>query len=374
MFTQHSRIIAAGTLPVQLAVIVPVLNEVDNVEPLLNRLSKTLTGIECEVIFVDDGSVDGTIERIEHAAQRDRSVRLIRRIGRRGLSSAVMEGFLSSVAEVVAVIDGDMQHDERLLPQLFEQVISGKSELAVGTRYAAGGSTGNWSQSRRTISRIATGLAAPIMKTRLSDPMSGFFALRRSVAIEAAPNLSSVGYKLLLDLVASMPRPLAVAEIPYEFKSRIAGESKLDGAVVLEYAELLIDKLIGRIIPAKLVMFGAIGLVGTLVHLLLLGIFINAIGAEFYISQAAATLGAMTFNFALNNELTYRDRKLSGVKWLSGWAGFCLACSIGAVANVGIGSMLYSDAWSWWLAGIAGAAVGSVWNFVATSWLIWRKK
>ena len=374
MFTQHSQIIAAETVPVQLAVIVPVLNEADNVEPLLERLSRTLIGIECEIIFVDDGSVDGTIDRIERAAKHDRSVRLIRRIGRRGLSSAVMEGFLSSVADVVAVIDGDMQHDENVLPHLFEQVFSGKSELAVGTRYARGGSTGNWSHSRKTISRIATGLAAPVMKTQLSDPMSGFFALRRSVAIEAAPRLSSVGYKLLLDLVASMPRPLAVAEIPYEFKSRVAGESKLDGAVVLEYAELLIDKLIGRYIPAKLIMFGAIGLIGTLVHLALLGIFINAAGAAFYISQALATLGAMTFNFALNNELTYRDRKLSGTKWIGGWAGFCFACSIGAVANVGIGSMLYSDAWSWWLAGIAGAAVGSVWNFVATSWLIWRKK
>jgi dolichol-phosphate mannosyltransferase len=358
----------------QLAVVVPVLNECDNIAPLLERLAFVLADIEWEAIFVDDGSTDGTIENIEKMAVNDRRVRLIRRIGRRGLSSAVMEGFLSSVAPVVAVIDGDMQHDERILPKLYSTITEDGHDLAVGTRYIEGGSVGAWSKKRLGISRLATRLAEPIMKTRLNDPMSGFFALKRSIAIEAAPKLSTVGYKLLLDIVASLPRKVSVAEIPYEFRSRIAGESKLDSAVVLEYIELLLDKLVGRLIPVKLILFGVVGLAGAVVHLSLLALTLNVAGFAFYMAQAMATFGAMTFNFALNNELTYRDRRLSGLSWLTGLISFCLACGLGAIANVGIGSMLYRDSWSWWLAGLAGAAVGSVWNYTATSWLTWRKR
>jgi dolichol-phosphate mannosyltransferase len=358
----------------QLAVIIPVLNEAGNIEPLLTRLSLVLAGIEWEAVFVDDGSTDGTIQTIEATARIDRRIRLIRRIGRRGLSSAVMEGFLSTVAPVVAVIDGDMQHDETVLPRLYNAIAEEGAELAVGSRYAAGGSLGDWSQNRAIISKFATRLAAPVMKTPLTDPMSGFFALSRSIAIEAAPRLSSVGYKLLLDIVASVPRRLNVSEHAYTFRTRTAGESKLDNAVALEYVELLLDKMFGRIVPAKLILFGAIGTAGTAVHLALLGLMLQLLAAPFHIAQAFATFGAMTFNFSLNNELTYRDRKLRGVRWLTGLLSFAAACGLGAVANVGLGSLLYSDSWSWWAAGIAGAAIGSVWNYVATSWLIWRRR
>lgn len=359
---------------IELAVIVPVLNERDNVQPLIEALMIALVDIEWEAIFVDDGSCDGTIEAIEKIVTSDQRIRLIRRIGRRGLSSAVMEGFLSTIAPVVAVIDGDMQHDEQILPKLYAAISEQENDLAVGSRYIDGASLGDWAKSRASISRFATHLASPIMKTKLTDPMSGFFAVRRSVAIEAAPKLSSVGYKLLLDLVASMPRALKVAEISYSFRNRVAGDSKLDSAVAIEYVELLLDKLFGRIVPAKLIMFGSIGLVGTLVHLSLLAVMIQVVNVEFYLSQAIATLGAMTFNFALNNELTYRDRRLTGFNWFVGLASFCAACGLGAIANVGLGSVLYADSWSWWAAGLSGAAIGSVWNYVATSWLTWRKR
>jgi dolichol-phosphate mannosyltransferase len=360
--------------PLAFALIVPVLNEHDNIAPLLTRLAIVLAHISWEVIFVDDGSSDGTIEAVEQLALTDRRIRLVRRVGRRGLSSAVMEGFLSTVAPVVAVIDGDMQHDESVLPNLYAAIASGDAELAVGSRYAEGGSLGEWSSKRASISKFATWLATPVMKTPLSDPMSGFFALRRSLAIEAAPRLSSVGYKLLLDIVASVPRRLAVSEIAYTFRTRTAGESKLDSAVALEYFELLLDKVFGRFLPAKLIMFGAIGVVGTAVHLSLLAVMLNVIAMPFHWSQGLATFGAMTFNFALNNELTYRDRKLKGIRWFGGLLSFAAACGLGAVANVGLGSLLYADSWSWWAAGIAGAAIGSVWNYAATSWLTWRRR
>jgi dolichol-phosphate mannosyltransferase len=364
----------AREAPLQLSVVIPTKNEAGNVEPLLKRLGVALAGIEWEAIFVDDNSTDGTPELLTGIAQGDRRVRLIRRIGRRGLASAVVEGALASTTPIVAVIDADLQHDEKILPDLYRAIADGDHELAIGTRYAANGSTGEWAEDRLKISRFATALASPIMKTRLSDPMSGFFAVRRDVLLDAAPKLSTIGYKILLDLVASHPRPLKVAEVGYTFGTRVAGESKLDEMVALEYLELLLDKAIGRFVPVKLVQFGAIGMLGVGVHLALLYLSMNMVGAPFATSQAVAVIGAMTFNFALNNKFTYRDRQLKGLAWVGGLFSFYLVCSLGAVANVGIGSLVYEQFHGWWVAGIAGAIVGSVWNYVASGWLTWTKR
>jgi dolichol-phosphate mannosyltransferase len=360
--------------PLEFAVIIPVLNERDNVGPLLQDISIALAGIEWEVVFVDDGSTDGTIELLESMALRDHRVRLVRRIGRRGLSSAVIEGFLATVAPIVSVIDGDRQHDERLLPEMFDAIAAKDFQMAIGTRYAGGGSVGQWDTARVRISKFATSLAGLVMKTPLSDPMSGFFAVRRETFISLVPQLSKMGYKILLDVVASSKTPLRVIELPYEFRTRTAGESKLDNMVALEYVELLLDKIIGKYIPVKLLMFGTIGVMGAVIHLTLLSMLLNVSGLAFATSQGLATFGAMIFNFTLNNEFTHRDRKLRGPKWATGLISFCLACGFGAVANVGLGSLLFAQSWSWWAAGLAGAAIGSVWNYVATSWLTWRKR
>jgi dolichol-phosphate mannosyltransferase len=367
------RQLVAQETPLELCVVIPTLNEAGNVEPLLEKLGIALAGIEWEAIFVDDGSTDGTPETLTRIAQSDRRIRMIRRIGRRGLSSAVVEGALASTTPVIAVIDADLQHDERILPDLY-RAVAGGHELAIGTRYASNGSTGEWDESRLKISRFATALASPIMKTHLSDPMSGFFAVRRDVLLEAAPRLSNVGYKILLDLVASAQRPLKVAEVGYIFGTRQHGESKLDEMVALEYVELLLDKTVGRLVPVKLVQFGAVGMLGVGVHLLLLDLALNALGLAFSWSQATAVIGAMTFNFALNNRFTYRDRQLKGLAWIGGLLSFYLVCSLGAVANVGIGSLVYEQFHGWWIAGIAGAIVGSVWNYVASGWLTWTRR
>jgi dolichol-phosphate mannosyltransferase len=361
--------------PLELAVVIPVLNEHDNVGPLLDRLSVVLADREWEAIFVDDGSADGTPQMIEARAEGDRRVRLIRRFGRRGLASAVLEGAFATLAPVIAVIDGDMQHDETVLPRLVDAIAERGVELAVGTRYTDGGGTGDWSPVRVRISRWATRLAAPVMRTPLSDPMSGFFAIKRSVLVEAAPHLSATGYKILLDIVASHPRALTLAELPYTFRTRTAGASKLDSAVALEYVELLLDKLVGRFVPVKFILFSAVGAMGALVHLSMLGLLRQIDQIGFVGAQIAAVIVSMTFNYALNNQLTYRDRRRAGWRWWTGYASFALACSIGAVANVGVGAAIYdATQHNWWLGGLAGIAVGSVWNYVATRWLTWRRR
>lgn len=359
----------------ELAVVIPVLNERGNVRPMLDRLNVTLAGLQHEIVFVDDGSTDDTTAEIEAIARYDRRVRLVRRYGRRGLSSAVIEGMCASVARVVAVIDGDLQHDETILPRMLEAILEEGHEMAIGTRYADGGSVGDWDRGRVSISRFATRLAAPIMKTPISDPMSGFFAIRRDVLLEIVPRLSTVGYKLLLDIVASAPRRLDAVEIPYRFRTRTSGESKLDTAVVLEYFELLLEKMIGRWIPPKLILFGAIGAAGAVVQLAVLGLAHKIAGVGFAYAEIVAVGMAMLFNYTLNNILTYRDRRLTGLRWVKGLISFMLVCSFGAIANVGIGTVLYGQHGErWWLAGLLGIAVGSVWNYVATKWLTWRSR
>lgn len=359
--------------PLSLAVIVPTLNEFGNVAAMVAALDRALEGWRYEIVFVDDWSSDGTPDAIAAIAARRPDVRLVHRYGRRGLSSAVVEGVLATVAPVVAVIDADMQHDETLLPRLAAAVVDGSADIAVGSRYVADGSTGDWDAGRLRVSRVATTLSRHLLRQHVADPMSGFFAVRRDAFVAAVPHLSSIGFKILLDLLVSSPAPLRVAELPYEFRNRHAGESKLDSAVALDFVLLVVDKTVGRWLPARLVLFGAVGVVGLLVHLALLRSALAA-GAHFPLAQGLAVTGAMTFNFALNNALTYRDRRLAGMRWLTGLISFYAVCGLGAVANVGVGSIAFERHYSWWLAGIGGAIVGSVWNFAASSVLTWRKR
>ena len=372
---QHAfatRFVATAPAPLALAVIIPTLNERANIGRLLDRLALTLADIAWEAIIVDDGSTDGTPECVAALAFEDRRIRLIRRVGRRGLSSAILEGMLASTAPVLAVIDADLQHDESVLPALHAAIAAG-ADLAVATRYARGGSTGDWSAQRRLVSRAATGLARAVARAPLSDPMSGFFAIRRECLIAAAPRVSGVGYKLLLDLVASSPAPLRIAERPYTFRCREAGSSKLDMMIALQYLELLAEKSIGRWVPVQFLKFAGVGGLGVGVHLAMLGVMLHAAGAPFRTAQTVAVLTAMAWNFFLNNAFTYRDRRLHGWRLASGLVSFGLVCSVGAAANVGIGALLFREHSAWWLAGLAGAAVGSLWNYVMSGMLTWRR-
>ena len=162
-------------------------------------------------------------------------------------------------------------------------------------------------------------------------------------------------------------------EVPYHFRNRVAGESKLDATVAWEYLMLLLDKLIGHILPVRFVLFALVGGFGLGVHLTVLGLALNLAGASFAIAQTLATVTAMTFNFGLNNVLTYRDKRLKGTKFFLGLLSFYAVCSIGAAANVGVGVYVYQEKIPWMVAGIAGALVGAVWNYAVSSVFTWRK-
>lgn len=358
----------------QLAVVVPTFNERDNVAHLVERLAEVLKGIRWEVIFVDDDSPDSTAALARSLASQDGRVRCLQRLGRRGLSTACIEGILSTSAPYVAVIDGDMQHDERLLSPMLSALANEELDLVVGSRYVEGGGVGAWDASRARISRFATRLGRRFVPENLTDPMSGFFMIRTEVFHSIVRQLSGVGFKILLDIFASAQRPLKFRELPYQFRARHAGESKLDSQVAWEYAMLLLDKLVGRYVPVRFVAFSIVGALGMIVHLLVLTVSYRFAGGEFVASNIAATTVAMTFNYAVNNALTYRDRRLKGFAWLRGWASFVVGCSVGAIANVGIAAYLFERQYQWVLAAIAGVLVGAVWNYAITLVYTWGRR
>ena len=373
VLTYETPLHSAPSATAELSVIVPTFNERDNVSEVVSRLDRSLQGEAWEVIFVDDDSPDGTAARIREIAQLDPRVRCIQRIGRRGLSSACVEGMLSSSSPYLAVIDGDCQHDESLLPSMLDLLREGETDVVVGSRYMNGGGIGSWDTSRAKMSQFATSLSRRVIKHDLSDPMSGFFAVRRETMESAVRGLSSVGFKILLDMVASSSGTVRLKEIPYEFRNRHAGESKLDSQAMWSYLMLLADKALKGVIPVQFVGFALVGVFGILVHFAILTTMFRVMLLSFATSQAVAVVIAMASNFALNNALTFRDKRLSGWRWVKGLVSFVLTCSIGAFANVGVASYLFKQHIVWGLSALAGIIVGAVWNYAMTATYIWRK-
>lgn len=355
----------------ELTVIAPTFNEKENVAELARRVEASLEGIDWELIFVDDRSPDGTADEVRALAKTDSRIRCLERIGRRGLSSASIEGMMASSATYVAIIDADLQHDETLLPRMVATARDG-ADLVIGSRYVDGGSTGEFGASRERISRLSTWLAGLVLKAETTDPMSGFFLIRRDLFAQLAPKLSGSGFKILVDILASLDRSIRIAELPYTFRTRLHGESKLDSAIALEYAELLLDKTVGRFLPLRFVKFAAVGATGLVVHLAVLRAGLGA-GSEFTKAQTLATGVAMTTNYFINNWFTYRDKRLRGWAMVLGLFSFYGVCALGAIANVGVGTMVYARQPVWWLAGAAGALVGAVWNYAVSSVYTWRR-
>ena len=380
----------AANKPLQLAVILPTYNERANLRPLVARLDAALSGIggdiSWEAIYVDDNSPDGTADEVRAIGLEDPRIRVIQRIGRRGLASAAIEGMLATSAPYVAVMDADLQHDPALLPQMLASLTSGDFDLAYASRFAEGASTEQWGRPDRVkASGLANAIARKVTGVELSDPMSGYFMLPAATLRADAHRLSGVGFKILLDILATVDQPLRVKEFPLNFAARTEGESKLDRTVVFEFLVGLYDKWLGRIIPTRFALFGTIGGAGVVVHMAVLATVLSLLGeqfayhnwsaqTDFIIGQTSAAVVAMSFNFVLNNELTYADKRLRGLlPLLRGWAKFALTCSVGLLANVGVGAALLRMGFHAYPAAIIGIVVGSVWNFALSSKFVWGK-
>ncbi|THD51505.1 glycosyltransferase family 2 protein [Phenylobacterium sp.] len=360
---------APSAHPLELGVIVPTFKEAPNVRPLLEKLEAALQGVVWQVIFVDDDSPDGTAATVKEIAAIDPRVICLHRIGRRGLAGAVIEGAMASAAPFVAVIDGDLQHDETLLPQMLKALQDDRADLVVGSRYIAGqGPVGGFDKRRAHGSLFATWLGRKVLKLDLSDPMSGFFAIRRSLVERAAPKLSTDGFKLLFDLASVLDPPPRVVELPYVFRERHEGESKLDGRVVAHYLSLLASKLSRDVLSPRALLFGLVGLSGVLVNV---AVVYALSDLRFLPAQAIGAVVAMTSNYLINNTVTYRDKRKRGLALLTGYLRFCLLCAIGLAANVAVASLAFQLVPHRWVGVVAGAAVGAAWNYITTSLAVW---
>jgi dolichol-phosphate mannosyltransferase len=364
--------LAAAAAP-ELTVVVPTFNEGPNVPIVVERMARVLAGVAWEVIFVDDDSPDGTAAIAKALGDHDARVRCIRRVGRRGLAGACIEGMLASNARFVAVMDADLQHDEALLTEMLSRLRGGQYDLVVGSRYLADANPDGLSRPRLVSSRLAGIVSRGILGIEATDPMSGFFMLRRQLLETIAPRLSTQGFKILADILTSAPGRLRVSEVPYRFRARLHGASKLDSQVALDFLGLLVAKATRNAMPVRFVSFLLVGASGIVVHLLALKASLSLLDLSFAAGQTLATLIAMTSNFFLNNAVTYRDQRLTGAHALKGLLIFYVICAIGAVSNIGVATWLYSNRPVWWLAGLLGSVVGAVWNYAVSSALVWRR-
>lgn len=362
-------------MTLRLAVILPTLDECGNIAPLIARIEAALGPQGWEAIIVDDDSADGTAQEARSIALTDSRIRVIQRIGRRGLASAAIEGMCATAAPFVAVMDADHQHDPGLLPAMLEAVESGDVDIAVASRFLAGASMDDWNDpAREKQSALANALARRITGVELSDPMSGYFLMRADQLRQQAGKLSGIGFKILLDILATARPPLRVREFPLAFAARLAGNSKLDRAVAFEFLVGLYERSFGRVLPTRFALFGTVGALGVVVHMAVLSLLLLTLGESFILSQSAAVVVAMSFNFWLNNWLTYRDQRLrGGSAILRGWLSFCLTCGVGALANIAVASLLAERAMHWAPAALAGILVGSVWNYALSSRFVWGR-
>ena len=357
----------------KLSIVIPTFNEQDNVRRVYAAVRAALADHDWKIIFVDDASRDATTAEVVALNQEDRRVRLIRRIGRRGLSSACIEGMLASTSEFVAVMDADLQHDETLLPGMLERLEQNPSlDLVVGSRYCQSASMGTLASHRVRISQWATRFSQFFARTAVTDPMSGFFMLRFASLEEIAPRLSGIGFKVLLDILMSSERQFVTEELPYQMRSRQEGESKLDAKVAYDYFLLIADKTIGNYFPIRLLMFLMVGATGVLVQLFFVWLLHIVLAFAFVNSTIVATGIAMTSNFVLNNWFTHYDRRLTGGAMIKGYISFVLACSIGATINVFVADLSFENLGIWWIASLLGAIFGSIWNYTMSNILTWR--
>ena len=354
---------------VELTAFVPTLNERANVPLVVQNLEAALAGIRWEVVFVDDDSSDGTAAAAGAIALADRRVRVIRRIGRRGRASACVEGVLSSVAPCFAIMDGGRQQYHEALPEMLIKLRVEDLDLVIGSRRRSNGPTRPGS-GRRWLRHWGSRAAGLALHAELADPTSGVFVMARSAFDELVHDLSQQGYTLLLDIFASAGRLLRVAEMPL---SSAREDTALDSNAAWELGVLVLDKMVGWLLPVRFVLFALVGTTGLFVHMTVLYTALSG-GAGFFVAQTAAVFVAMTWNFFLNNVITYRDRRLIGLAVLRGLLSFYAIYAVGAFANIGVGVLVFDNRQVWWLAGFSGAVIGAVWNFTVSSFIVWRRR
>jgi len=360
----------------RLSIVLPTYNERGNIEPLLHQLLPLQRTFDLEILVVDDDSADGTAELVRQLAQRHPCLRLIRRVGRSGLASAIKEGLLDATGDLALVMDSDGQHEPAAVLRAVQALQQGDLDLVVGSRFHGDAEIRGLSGRREqgsTWANAAARFSLPRRYAGLTDFMSGFFALRLETALPLLRAVDVNGFKFLYELLAVSRGRLRVAEVPLTFQPRLSGSSKLDLAIFWDFLISLLHSLSFRLLPRRAISFGIVGVSGVVVQLLATHLLMVGDHLAFRQALPLAVVIAASSNYLINNALTFRFQRLQGLALLRGLLKFLLVASLPALANVGLASAYYSfiardTVW----AQLAGILVVFVWNYAASSRFVWN--
>ena len=359
-----------------LSIVIPTYNEKDNVIIILEELKKVLKSISHEIIFVDDNSPDGTSAVVKDCMKKSSKIRLIHRIGRKGLAGAVIEGIFSANADIVAVMDCDLQHDETKLLDMINLFSKNNSlDLVIGSRFTETGEISEkaFSKIRKLGSKATTLIIKKVLNITSTDPLSGFFMVKKESFLKSSENLQTQGFKVLADFLATSGKNIEIKEIGYRFKNRLAGESKMSFLTILELIGLVLSQILKGRVSIRFILFCMVGLSGIFVQLLITGLVMLLIN-QFPTSQTFGIIAAMTSNYFLNNIITFQERKLKSLDLIRGLFSFYLICSLGAFTNIAIATYIFSFSSNWLISSFIGACFGAVWNFTLSSIFTWKSK
>ncbi|CAN5906960.1 glycosyltransferase family 2 protein [soil metagenome] len=357
------------TLPL-VSVVVPTFNEAANVSMIYDELQRALAERSWELVFVDDNSPDLTAETVRELCRQHANVRCIQRVQERGLCSAVQWGVQAAHGDIVVVMDGDMQHEPELIPNMLDALAAGH-DIVSGSRFIASAvESGLHSGLRRNLSGYGNRLTNLVLGKRLTDPLSGFFATSRRLFLASLPRMQADGFKVFFDLVWHNKKA-AIKELPFQFQRRRHGQSKLEVYVLWLLACDIASKVSGGMLPPRLISFVGVGLIGSLFHFSVLYAAL-ALDTVFWLSQTIATVVALLFNFTINNILTYSSQRLRGTAFYKGLLLYSLIASVGIVANVSTAQIAYVQLHAHtFIAASMGLVIDIVWRFALSNRLIW---
>tara|TARA_B100000900_G_scaffold259673_1_gene221322 strand:- start:121 stop:1212 length:1092 start_codon:yes stop_codon:yes gene_type:complete len=359
-----------------ISIVIPTFNEVNNIIPLLKNLIHILKDFHYEIIVVDDDSPDGTSEEVNKYKKFNNNIKLITRIGRSGLASAIKEGLLFAEGSYLLVLDGDGQHDASCILNMINLIVSSKADLIIGSRFLNTSRLEGLSNKRSLGSKIANKLARfslPKNYVLITDYLSGCFCLNRKTTKLLIKKIEINGFKFLYELLSLSNGKLLIKEIPLLFKERTFGDSKLDLAIIWDFIISIFHNLTFRIMPRRAISFGLVGMSGVFVQLFMTSLLTTIFKIDFYNALPFAVICAATSNFIINNQVTFRSNRLKNLSLLVGLLKFLLVASLPVIANVGITSAFYKYiSADTFIAQIAGIAIVYAWNYLASSSFVWN--
>ena len=360
-----------------ISIVIPTFNEVKNIIPLIKNLVALISNFEYEIIVVDDDSPDGTSEEVNKYMKFNKRIKLITRIGRSGLSSAIKEGLIFAQGKYLLVLDGDGQHHPSFVLDMIEEINMNKSDIVIGSRFLKTSNLEGLSNKRSQGSKIANKLARISLHknySKVTDYLSGCFCLEREKTKKFIRKIEINGFKFLYELLSLSKGDLVVKEVPLTFKERRFGYSKLDVAIVWDFLVSIIHNLTLRLLPRSAVSFGLVGISGIFVQLFVTSFLVEIFLIEFYKALPFAIMCAATSNFLINNQVTFRSERLKNLDLLIGLLKFLIVASLPVIANVGITTAFYKYiSTDTFFAQIAGIAIVYAWNYLASSSFVWKK-